>query len=106
MMRALLSVLVATAACSSSAVSASSGPSQKEFADAKPSTLASATWNGEPIVIRNDSVDFVNGPTGVHVIVDSTATHITAVATFTARADDDAHARDAQESVDDARQAF
>jgi hypothetical protein len=81
--------------------------SQTEFVDTNDVTLTSATaWAGEAIKVQNDSVDFVNGEGGVKIVVDASATKVTAVGHFTARADDQAHESDAQQSIIDAKQTF
>ena len=100
--------IASLAACSvSSTANSITLKTQKEFVDANPVTLTSATdWTGEAIQVPNDSVDFVNGEGGVKVVVDSSATKVTATATFTARADDDAHESEAQQSIVDAKQTF
>ncbi|HEY8074697.1 MAG TPA: hypothetical protein VIF62_11315 [Labilithrix sp.] len=100
--------IASLSACSvSSTANSLTIKTQKEFVDSNTVTLTSATaWAGEPIKIENDSVDFVNGTGGVQVQVDPSATKITATATFTARADDDAHESEAQQSIVDAKQTF
>ncbi len=106
----LLGVLAiaSLAACSVSTTSNSiTLKTQKEFVDTNDITLTSTTdWDGSPIKVQNDSVDFVNGEGGVKIVIDANATKITAVGHFTARADDDAHISDAQQSIVDAKQTF
>jgi hypothetical protein len=105
MRRVLVPVVVAVGACSSSAPPVSSLPVQNEIDDPESVTLTSADWNGEPIAIHDDSVDFVPGASGVRVVADSTATKVTAVAAFTAKADD-GHDADARLSIGDAKTTF
>jgi hypothetical protein len=67
--------------------------------------VSASSWKGEAITIQNDSVDFVAGNAGTVVTVDASATQVTAVATFTARADD-THQSDAAQSIADAKGKF
>jgi hypothetical protein len=93
------------AACASS--QPAPGSTQKEFADPNAKTVESlTTWAGEPITIENDAVDFVSGPAGTLIVVDPTTRRVSATATFTARASDDAHGDEAASSIADAKQAF
>lgn len=63
---------------------------QTQFEDnTQPAKTSTKEWNGEAITIRNDGINPLSGLGGVEVKVSSTATKITAEATFAAYADDD-----------------
>ena len=76
--------------------------SQSQFENStQPPKVSVKDWAGEPITITNDGINPAGGTTGVEVKVSSTATKITAEATFAAHADDDKES-DAQSSIKDA----
>ena len=80
---------------------------QQEFTDSsQPAKTSTADWNGEAIKIVNDGVNPLTGAGGIEITVDPSATKITASAVFAARADDDAHKSDADQSIADAIQTF
>ncbi len=99
-------VVSACVACTVSSPQPSSLPAQVEVTDAQTVTITSvAAWAGEPITIHDESVDWQPGAGGVRVVIDGAATHVVAVATFTARADV-GHEDDGRESLADAKGAF
>lgn len=63
---------------------------QTQFEDnTQPAKTSTRDWNGEAITINNGGINPLSGLGGVEVKVSSTATKITAEATFAAYADDD-----------------
>lgn len=76
--------------------------SQTQFEDkTQPGKTSTKDWNGEAITIQNDGINPLSGLGGVEVKISSTATKITAEATFAATADDDKKT-DADASIRDA----
>jgi len=76
--------------------------SQTQFENAsQPAKESVRAWAGEPITIDNGGINPAGGTTGVEVKVSSTATKITAEATFAAHADDDKES-DAKLSIEEA----
>lgn len=71
----------------------------------QPAKVSVRDWAGEPITINNNGINPASGTTGVEVKVSSTATKITAEATFAAHADDDKES-DAQLSIKEAIQTL
>lgn len=67
----------------------------------QPPKVSVKDWNGEAITIDNAGLNPSTGTAGVEVKVSSTATKVTAEATFAAQADDDKEA-DAKLSINDA----
>jgi hypothetical protein len=79
---------------------------QTQFEDGtQPAKTSTKDWNGEAITINNGGVNPVTGSSGVEVNFSSTATKITAQATFAAHADDDKEA-DAKAAIKDAIATF
>jgi len=79
---------------------------QTQFEDAtQPAKTSTKDWAGEVITINNGGVNPVTGASGVEVKFSSTATKITAQATFAAHADDDKEA-DAKSAIKDAISTF
>lgn len=77
-------VLVAASGCRIEA------HTQTQFEDnTQPAKTSTKDWNGEAITIQNDGINPLSGTGGVEVKISSTATKITAEATFAAYADDD-----------------
>jgi hypothetical protein len=79
---------------------------QTQFEDSsQPAKTSTKDWDGEAITIQNDGINPLSGLGGVEVKISSTATKITAEATFAAQADDDKKS-DADASIRDAIQTL